>query len=364
MKLSGAQIFWIVATIEVVMGTWLTITPAIQTSQQDAWISMLIAGVTAVALSFFYARLSTLHPNQTLVQFSKTLLGKWLGGAIVFPYFIVWITLPAALLRSFGDFIHLVFLDRTPVSIIMILLIGLSTYLTYSGGITGIGRFAEIAGPFLYLSLILSFVLNAINLRWNHLLPVFSESGWVTIFKGSLMPASYLAESFTLLVIVSFMNNPRNAPSQSMLGVGMVALMVFIATFMTILVFGPDVSSKLRFPFFMMVRSINIMEFIQNIDVFVIFVWIFGVFAKLALYLFIGSYEMAAWLNIKNWRKTIWVGAAGIFILAYLIPNQTFIGIYPIYWMYILVPVCGIGIPLLLWSVTVMKKKLAKSSVE
>lgn len=325
---------------------------------------MLVAGVMAVALAFFYARLSTHHPYQTLVQFSRALLGKWLGGAIVLPYFIVWYTLPAALLRSFGDFVHLVFLDRTPVWIIMILLVGLSTYLTYTGGITGIGRFAEIAGPFLFLSLIVSFILNAVNVRWAHLLPVYSESGWVTILKGALMPASYLAESFTLLVIVAFMNNPRKAPSRSVLGTGMVALIVFIATFMVILVFGPNVSAKLRFPYFMMVRAINIMEFIQNIDVFVIFIWIFGVFTKLALYLFIGSYETAIWLNIKDWRKTIWAGAAVIFILAVLFPNQTIVGAYPIFWMSVIIPVCGIGIPLILWSVTVMKKKFAKPSVE
>ncbi|MCZ8512170.1 endospore germination permease [Paenibacillus filicis] len=357
MKLSGMQIFWIIATIEIVMGIWLTITSTIELSKQDAWISMLVAGVAAAALTLLYARLSSLYPNQTLIEFSRTLMGKWLGGMIVLPYFIVWYTLPAVFLRVFGDFIHLLFLDRTPVWFIMILPLGLSIYLTYSGGITGIGRFAEIAGPILYLAFIVSFILNAPNVKWDQLLPVYSDSGWVNILKGALTPASYLAESFMLLVIVSFMHNPRKAPSRSMLAIGLNTLILFIAAFMVVLVFGPNVSGKLRFPYFMMVRSIDIMNFIQNVDIVVVFIWIFGVFTKLSIYLFITSYEMAQLINIKDWRKIIWFGAPAIYIMACLIPNETILGLYPLLWRSLIIPVCGIGIPLLLWIITVVKKK-------
>jgi spore germination protein KB len=279
---------------------------------------------------------------------------------IVLPYFIAWFTLSAIVLRSFGDFIHLILLDRTPVWMIMILIICLATYLTYSGGITGIGRFCEIAGPIIFLTLIVSFILNAGNVKWNHLLPVYSDSGWVNILKGSLAPASFKEESFMLLVIVSFMQNPKKALSRSMLGVGIVAFMVLAATIMVLLVFGPNVSAKLRFPYFMLVRSIDILDFIQNVDIFVIFIWIFAVFAKISLYLFITSYEIANWFNVKDWRRIIWFGAPAIYMMALLIPNEAIVEIYPIFWEFVIIPVCAIGIPLLLWIISVAKKKSVK----
>jgi spore germination protein KB len=349
-KLSGTQLFWIVATIEVVMSIWLNITSAIQISKQDAWLSILVGGVIGIALTFFLVHLSLRHPNQTLVEFSQALLGKWLGRIIVLPYFFAWYTLAAGLLRQFGDFIKLIALDRTPVWMIMILMIGLMIYLTYSGGITGIGRFSEIVGPILFLTLMISFILSIGNVRWHHLLPVYSDSGWVNILQGSLLPASFHGETFMLLVLVSFMQNAQKAPSRAVLGVGIANFMVFIATIMVLLVFGPNFSAKLRFPYFMLIRSIDILEFIQNVDLLVLFIWIFGV---------ITSYEVAKWLKVKDWRKIIWFGIPAIYIMALLIPNEIIVGFYPKVWGFGIIPVCGIAIPLLLWIVSLAKKKRA-----
>jgi spore germination protein KB len=360
LKISGSQLFWIIATIEAVMAIWIAITPAIEISKQDAWLSVLVGGVIGLAITYLAAHLSVIHPNQTLVEFSQALLGKWFGRMIVLPYFIAWYTLSAVVLRSFGDFIHLVALDRTPVWIIMILIVGLMIYLTYSGGITGIGRFSQIVGPILFLTLFVSFILSIGNVRWHHLLPVYADSGWLNILKGSIPAASYLGESFFLLAIVSFMHNPQKAPLRSMIGVGLTAFIILITTIMVILVFGPNFSVNLRFPYFMLIRSIDILNFIQNVDLFVIFVWIYGMFAKLSLYLFITSYEAANWLNVKDWRRIIWFGAPAIFIMAILVPNETFLSIYPKFWEFGIIPVCGIVLPLLLLIISMVKKKSVK----
>jgi spore germination protein KB len=360
LKISGSQLFWIIATIEAVMTLWLTITPVIEISKQDAWLSMLVGAVIGLAITYLAAHLSVIHPNQTLLEFSQALLGKWFGRILVLPYFIAWYTLSAIVLREFADFIKLVALDKTPVWIIMILIISLMTYLTYSAAITGIGRFSQIAGPILFLTLIVSFILSLGNVRWHQLLPVYADSGWLNILKGSIFPGTFFGESFILLVIVSFMDNPKKALSRSMLGVGLTAFMVLTATIMVLLVFGPNFSANLRFPYFMLTRSIDILNFIQNVDLIVIFIWIFGVFAKLSLYLFITSYEVANWFNVKDWRRIIWFGAPVIFIMAILIPNETFLSMYPKFWQFGVIPVCGIGIPLLLLIISMVKKKSVK----
>lgn len=363
MKLSGTQIVWIIATTQIVAIIGLEITPAIQIAKQDAWLSMLVGGVVSLALNFLVVHLSILHPNQTLIQFSQTLLGKWLGRIIVLPYLIAWYILPAIILRSFGDFIHLILLEQTPVWIIMIPLIGVMTYLTYSSGITGIGRFCGLVGPIIILTLLVSFILNVQNIELHHLLPVFSDSGWMNILKGSLAPAYWFAGPFTLLVIVSFMQKPQKAISKSMLGVGITVFMVLTATLMVLMVYGPDLSAKLRFSYFASVRTINILDFIQNVDIFIMFIWVFGVSAQLSLYLFIASYETAHWFKVKDWRRIIWFGAPAIFILAIFIPDETTITLFDKLWTSVVFPVCGIGIPLFLWIISAVKKKTSESKV-
>ncbi|WP_268233835.1 GerAB/ArcD/ProY family transporter [Virgibacillus oceani] len=360
MKLSGIQVVWIIVTTVIIAIIGLKITPVIQIAKQDAWLSMLVGGVVSVPLTLLVAHLSILHPNQTFTQFSQTLLGKWLGRIIVLPNLIAWYILPAIVLRSFGDFIHLIILDQTPIWIIMLLLIVVMTYLTYSSGITGIGRFCVLVGPIIIFTLLVSFLLNIRNTEWHHLLPIYSDTGWATILKGSLSPAVWFAGPFILLVIVSFMENPKKAISKSMLGVGITVFMLFTSTLMVLLVFGPDLAAKLRFSFFVSIKTIDILDFIQNIDISIVFIWIFGVTAQLSLYSFIASYETAQWLKVKDWRKIIWFSAPVIFIIAISIPNETTITLFDKFWTSVVFPICGIGIPFLLWTITVIKRKSVK----
>ncbi|SDN50896.1 spore germination protein KB [Paenibacillus sp. yr247] len=359
MKLSGSQLVWIIVT-EVCAIIGIRISPAIVISQQDTWLSILVGGVIGAALTFLVVHLSILHPNQTLTQFSQSLLGKWLGRMIVLPYLVAWYLFCAGLLREFPGFLQPVLIDRTPLWIMILLLLSLMISLTYSSGITGIGRCCEIIGPVIIFVLIVSFILNVGNADWHQLLPVFSDTGWVNILKGSLGPAFWFPGPFTLLVIIAFMQNPRKALSKSLLGVGLTVFMVFIATLMVLMVFGPNLSAHLRFSYFMYVRTIDILNFIQSVDVFFMFIWIFGVTAQLSLYLFVVSYEMANWFNVKDWRKMIWFSASAIFIIAMLIPNETAFTSYDKFWTSVIFPVCGIALPLILWIISVVKKKTVK----
>lgn len=144
--ITGWQLIWLLTTTEIISIISLRITPAIGIAKQDAWISMLMAGLISILLTILVAYLSLLHPEQTVVQFSQTLLGKWVGKWISLPYLMAWYVLPSILLRSFADFLQLMILDRTPLWVIMIMIMAVMTYLTYSAGITGISRFCEIVG--------------------------------------------------------------------------------------------------------------------------------------------------------------------------------------------------------------------------
>ncbi|MBM7569455.1 GerAB/ArcD/ProY family transporter [Paenibacillus sacheonensis] len=361
MKLTGSQIFWIVATAEIVMAVWLRISPAVEIAKQDAWLSMLLACMLGAVITYLVVKVGLRHPGKTLAQFSQELLGAWLGKIVLLPYFAAWFILSGDVLRSFVDFIHLVLLDKTPVWVLMIMLLGAAVYLTATSAITGIGRFCEIVGPVTILTLLLSFLLNIWNLKRSHLLPVFGDANLSEIAKASLAPASFLAESFMLLVLLSFASSPKHIMKRSLTSVLFTGIVVAMSTVMVLLVFGPLVAKELRFPYFMLVRSINIMNFIQNLDILVIFIWIFGVFAKISLYLFITSYEMAQWLRIKSWKRMIWFSAPAIFLIAMFIPGEAAILMLQKLWETIVIPLCAVAIPLCLWIVSALRGKAVKT---
>lgn len=107
----------------------------------------------------------------------------------------------------------------------------------------------------------------------------------------------------------------------------------------------------------MLVRSIDILNFIQNLDIFVIFIWVFGVYAKLSFYLCITSSELANCIHVKDWRKVIWVGAPMIFIISCFIPNESTIEFLHELWRILVIPLCGVGIPFYCGSSQRYKRK-------
>lgn len=359
MKISSKQVFWLISSMEIGMSVLLTISPVIREAKQDAWLSIIIATGACLLMTFIAVKLSLLYPKQTLIQFSQLILGKWLGKVIVIPYFIMWYSVIGIILRQSSDFIHLVLFRRTPLWVIILLALILIIYSTYAGGIEGIGRSSELLGPFIFVALIIVLILGFKTIHFDRILPVYQDTGFITIFKGAITPLSFLGESVMMTMLVGFMSKPKKALSSSIWGVLISGTFLIIATIFVILIFG-NLGSRMWYPFFDMARYLSFMEFIQNIDAVIVVVWLCSVFIKLSLYMFFASYGTAQWLGVKDWRKLIWVVSFIGFVLA-LIPANVDVSSsdFPSkFWIPFILPINMIGIPIFLLSIGLIRKKL------
>ncbi|RAP77435.1 GerAB/ArcD/ProY family transporter [Paenibacillus montanisoli] len=357
MKISGYQLFWLIFTMEFCMTALFTISPTVSLAKQDAWISMIIATLISLLVIFIAVKLSLLYPEKTFIQYSQLILGKWLGKIIIFIYFCVWISVIGIILREYADFVYLALFSSTPLWFIILVMLGAMVYVTYSGGIRGIGRCSEIIGPVTVVGIILIILFSFKDWDWLKLLPVYYNTGYVSIAKASLSPASFLGESVIVIMLISFMTKPNQAMTSSVLGVAAASIAVLVMTFIVIMVFGPNISAKLIYPLYSAVTFISVMEFIQNVDVLAVLLWIIGIFIKLSLYLFITSYGTAQFFHIKKWKHTIWFIALIVFGIALLPRSINDSQVYAKFWLAVILPVNILGIPLLLWIIGSIRKK-------
>ncbi|WP_307410033.1 GerAB/ArcD/ProY family transporter [Neobacillus ginsengisoli] len=362
MKISGSQIFWMMFTFEVGNSLLLTLSSTIRTAKQDAWISMVIAGLVGVAITFLATTLGSLYPNQTMIEFSQTILGKWLGKLMMILYLLLWYPAIGIITREFGDFMITALFHKTPLWVIVFTAMLLLIFIMYQGGIEGIGRLSEIVGPMILLMITILIILNLGNMNWHYMLPIYQDSGWLPILKGSYPPmASFFGEPVMMTMFVFFMDKPDQASSRAMWGIGLAVSMVTIGTLAVIFTFGPVLPSRLLFPFYNMSRVISVMEFIQNVDILIVIIWFFSIFIKLALYMFLACYGTAQWFHLKDWRKVVWLLAPISFVMAVSIKNiQIFAQYFDKFYMLPFVfPVNMIGIPLLLLVVGWIRRKYA-----
>jgi spore germination protein KB len=355
-KITGVQLFWIMFCFQV----HYALTSAFIKARQDAWMVSALAGILILAITFMLTRVSLLSPDKTIVEYSRQIFGKWFGKFIVVPYLIAWFMLTVATLRDWADFVYMILLPNTPILMVIVLMALLMTYVTLKGGITAIGRCSEVIGPLYLLASFVPIFFLFNTMDWRHLQPVYVDTGWRNILQGTIpTTANTLGGVMVPLMLTAFMAEPKKAPSRALWAMGLSSFWALLATVVSVLIFGAYLTPQLTLPWVMAIRSISILDFIQNFDAFAIFIYAFSHFVALSTILFMTSYGIAQWSNVKNWKNitiVVVILACVCVILTSRIGLVTNI-FRQFIWVRWIFPVNMIGIPLLLWIVGSLKKR-------
>lgn len=357
-RISATQMFWLISTSDIGITLLLTFSSVIKEARQDAWMSFLIAGIATMAIMAVTGKSSLLYPNQTLVQTSQTVLGKWLGKAIIMPYLVFWCTVTPVLLRSSVDFIHITLLTETPLIVLTIGIMSVVVYVTSLSGLEGIARCSEVMGPIVFTMIVVVLVLTVTNVDVHQLLPVYRDVGWGAIIKGAVTPYTFLS---SCIMFTPFMLIPEKGIVKSIWAVGFTCAIVTLALIVTLGTFGPTLCSRMLYSFFSATKFVNLMEFIQNINILIMVIWICSLFIRLSLFLFILSYTTAQWLHITNWRMTLWFTCPMVFVAAMIPSNGLLLNMH--YDKKFVIPYMVptvIVIPLLVWGVGTIRKRQAR----
>ncbi len=324
--------------------------------KQDAWIALLLASIVVLAITFLTNKLSLRFPDKTIIEYSQDILGKWLGKIIILPYLFIWVMNMTVELSTLADFVTPSLLPHTPKFFVFLLMMMVVTYVTIKGGITGIGRLSLVAGPLLMLISFLPLLLNFQSMKWDYLQPVLGDSNWKNMLSGTYSATGMMAEGTMLpLMLLAFTSNPKQGARKLLWGNSLNLLWVILASIAILAMFGPDLAPNGGGSLFdMYIKSISILDFIQNVDVIAIFIWMFHYCTRIALVLFMASYGTSQWLNIKNWRKVAWILVPMTLIFCLLTKNITLLTtIYTqLIWVPWIFPIYIIAVPLLLLIVS------------
>lgn len=103
-------------------------------ASNDLWMSPIVGSIAGFATVFFAYQLNKLYPQYTVIQFSEQILGRFAGNVISFIILFFYIQATGQIARSYSEFIVDSFLVRTPLSIVIILMIVLCAFAVRGGG--------------------------------------------------------------------------------------------------------------------------------------------------------------------------------------------------------------------------------------
>src|SRR5213080_2486759 len=105
------------------LGSAAILLPSIIVSiaKQDAWISVLLSIIVDISFILLWDHLSKKCPNQSIIQYSEQILGKWLGKMVGFVYVWYFLFLSSLVLHNVGAFITTNILVQTPMQFVHII---------------------------------------------------------------------------------------------------------------------------------------------------------------------------------------------------------------------------------------------------
>ena len=157
-------------------------------SKQDGWLCIIIGTGLAVLLVRIYSAVLELYPGRNFYDNIIRACGKIPGKILVLLLCLYMILFSGQVLRNEAEFIHIINLQITPLTVILAVLIGACIYIL-SHRIFALARISKFLFPFVFVFLYLTVVLSIKDWNVSHLKP-FLGSGFSSIAGGSLLVLS------------------------------------------------------------------------------------------------------------------------------------------------------------------------------
>jgi spore germination protein (amino acid permease) len=274
---------------------------------RDAWLSILGAWLLDVMLALVYAYMGIRFPGENLVQYSITILGKYLGRlvGILFPLFFLLVC--TIVLRGSAQLVNIVFLPRTPLNVILVTSYLVSALIARKG-LEAIARMTELLGPLYLLSIItLSFlVLPAFHM--SRLLPQF-DNGVTPFLTGAPLILTNFGVCIIMAMYIPLCNRPENGFLAKFSAVSMGALVVCLVTALSVGIFGIEDAQYMSSPGIQLAKMINFSNYIERVEmIWLLFLVGSTIVASSSLIWAFGQ-GIAQITGLKTYKPLIYPGA-------------------------------------------------------
>jgi spore germination protein KB len=325
-------------------------------AKQDAWITIPLCMIVMISFISLWNRLSLKYPNESIIQYSDRILGKWLGKMVGILYLCYFLYLSAFVLRELGGFITTNVLILTPMQFVHIIFMLPVLYGVFLG-LEVIARASEILFPWIimFISTTLFLLLKDINL--SELLPIL-PNGWQTPVKAMYPVLGFpISEVVVFLMIFPFVAQPNQIKKYFNFFFILSALIASFVVILTISVLGVDITARSTYSVFDLAKEIKVGNFLSRVEVLIGGFWIMTIFIKLAVFFYAANLAAAHLFKLKSYRVTIIPFGLLVIALSMLVYKNPadFIwfltGAYPIYGLF-----HGIVIPALLLVITKIRR--------
>ncbi|HEY3367855.1 MAG TPA: endospore germination permease [Symbiobacteriaceae bacterium] len=285
------------------VGSSLVLPMGIQ-AKQDSWLALLLGGGASLAVVWLYTALARLFPEQSLVAYSRILLGEWLGRLVGLLYLWYGLHLGALVLRNFGEFLTTSLLPSTPISVCIVTLMLLCAY-GVRMGLEPLARASQVMVMLLVVQVAFSTILVAKDVHLENLRPML-EQGPVPVLQAAFGLLSFpFGETVLFALLLPWVRPVGGVKRTVMLTVGAAAIFLAAVHARNVAVLNAHLAGTSRFPSLVVVQFIDVADFLNRLDALIVGNWIVAGFMKVSICLLGTATGLAEWLGGLDYRPLV-----------------------------------------------------------
>jgi spore germination protein len=300
-------------TFSSVIGVGVLVFPRLMAMEAgtDGILVIPLVGIITGIMLYVITKLCGLFPGMSIVGISREVLGTgrnpWLGKVLSIPFlaFIVvdWVMGMAVLTRTFGQVLVTGVFQRTPIVVIMLMLVVAAAYVSHSRADV-LARFNEFLLPVIYAPGILLIAALIQAGEVEHLLPLF-QADWKQVMKGFFTAVFSFSGFEVALVFMGAYQQPQKALRPHLTAMFVVTMFGYWLTyFVCLAVFGKEELIRLAWPVLELVKTVQIPGMIlERLESAVLSIWVIAVFTTLINTIFAIVHTVHESLGLADRRR-------------------------------------------------------------
>lgn len=354
-KISIKQIM--ILLILDMFGAASLVTPriAVEYGEQDGWILIIVAGLLAMIYGWVITKLTRMFPHKTFTEYTEEITSKFFAILLSILFLIKLLIIGSFELRIFGELTNQMLLNRTPIEVVLLLILLVSVYLARKGYEVR-ARVGELLIYMAFIPIVIVFGFGLFSVELTNLAPFFVAE-YKEIINGSYAVSLRFLSIELILIAAAFLTEPQKITKASLKSIGIVTVMHLVIYFVTIGTFGVRETANHIWPVIPMMKVINLPQiFVDRQDALMMTFWMFTAFVYFNGIVFFSSFLIQDILGLK-YRDYIVLPLVLIFYVLALIPDNI---IQTYNWMNTFLLYGGLSfslvVPLILLAIAKFKK--------
>jgi spore germination protein (amino acid permease) len=306
--LTKTQIFFLIVQTQLGFGM-LNLPNTLQdSSKNDGWLSILIAGLSIQCLLVLYWLLLRRFPTHSYFEITKFIFGKYIGSLCNMATYIYLLGTATFILLSSAKLIRDILLNLTPFWVLGTLILFMCLYLCTSD-IQIIARVFVILSILIVFLIILSFFTFRLPMDIDNIIPIGGHglNNIIVGAKDSLI-SLYGFEIVLFLYPLAAEKKTSFLKNISFINLFVVGVTVYF-TILSFLVFNNQLISRIKVPVVYMFRPLQFLT-LDRIDLIFFSFWAIPMVLSISVYIYFASTLMKS----DNKRRTLPILWNGLFV--------------------------------------------------